>query len=133
MKDIRLTELKEAQKLSEQINKSHKEAVENIKRFLLDNVGLGKVFNFPEDVEYSIDTTEEGGDYAYVSNIRIVKPFKSFDNYYEIQFTWESGNPDNENDWRRLDNYDWDLETFVDAIIISLDWLALTQLSTPQC
>lgn len=113
-------ELINAQKLSIKINKLNKEAVENIKRFLLDNVGLGKVFNFPEDVEYTIDTTEEGSDYAYVSNIRIVKPWEGLDNYYEIQFTWESGNPDNENDWRRLDDYDWDLETFVEAIIESL-------------
>lgn len=122
MRDIRLTELKEAQRLSKQINKSHKEAVENLKRFLLDNVGLGKVFNFPEDVEYTIDTTEEGGNFAYVSNIRIVKPWEGVEDYYEIQFTWETGNPGNENDWRRLDDYDWDLETFIEAIIESLDY-----------
>ncbi len=120
---MRITEeIRNAQKLSIKINQLHKEAVENIKRFLLNNVGLGKVFELAEASNFTIDTTEEGGDYAYPNNIRLVKPWEGVEDYYEIQFTWESGSPDDENDWIRLDDYAWDLETFVEAIIESLDW-----------
>lgn len=114
-------QLRNAQSLSKRINKLYHEAVDNIKDFLINEVGVGNVLEIPEDVEFTIDTTEEGGDFAYVSNIRIVKPWEGVENVYDIQFTWECGNPNVEKDWKRLDDYNWDLDSFVEAIILAVE------------
>ena len=120
---MRITdELRDAQRLSKRINQLHKDAVENIKRFLIEKVGVGKTFQFDEGAEFTIDTHETGGDFEYVGAIRIVKPWVGVDDFYEIQFTWEADDETNESNWKRLDDYDWDLETFVDAIVESVDW-----------
>ena len=115
--DIEL--LMETKRLCDTSNTLYHKSLNALKRFLIHEVGVEQSIVFPEDIEFTIDTTETGNEYAYVQAIRIKKLYDCYENEtdnYEIQFVFESDDATDESTWKNLDYYEWDLGNLIEAV-----------------
>ena len=113
--------LKNAKKLCEISSQLYHEAEEELKAFMIENLELGKPYYIPEDVEFTVEGTGIAGDFAYVSHFRIVKPYECWGDEkspfnHVIEIVFEEDDETVEYNWKRLNNYTWDLGTLIDVV-----------------